>query len=125
MAKILAVDDAVVMRKLVKATLETQGHEVITMEDGLKALGYARKEAVDLVITDQNMPNLKGVTLVKRLRQIPAYGKVPILMLTTESDEAVKQKAKDNGADGWVQKPIVAERLIKGVDRVLSKFGLH
>ena len=125
MARILAVDDAQVMRHLVKASLEAAGHEVITQEDGTKALAFAKTGRVDLVITDQNMPCIKGTTLIRRLREIDAYSLIPILMLSTESGDAVKKLARDSGADGWVQKPIDPDRLIHGVKTMLEKFDIH
>ncbi|MCP4429943.1 MAG: response regulator [Gammaproteobacteria bacterium] len=117
MAKILAVDDMRSMRELVKSVLEKRGHEVIIQEDGDKALEFARSSAVDLVITDINMPEMTGVELVAHLRDLPSYSKTPILMLTTESTDDKKQSARSAGANGWIQKPFNPERLVAAVEK--------
>ena len=124
MARILAVDDARVMRDLVKAVLEDVGHQVTTADDGTTAMDFARKQSVDLVITDINMPHMSGISLISKLRRLPAYTDTPILMLTTESEEYKKNKAKSLGADGWIQKPIDQERLKRAVDSTLQRFNL-
>jgi two-component system chemotaxis response regulator CheY len=86
MARILAVDDSPAMRQMVSVTLRSAGHEVVEASDGRDALDIAKKQpAVDLVITDINMPNMDGITLVKELRQLAHYQGVPLLVLTTEA----------------------------------------
>ncbi len=121
MAKILAVDDMRSMRELVKSVLEKRGHEVHICDDGETALQYAQSHAVDLVISDINMPRRDGISLVDALRQLPDYARVPILMLTTEDAQDVKQRARAAGANGWIQKPFNPDRLINAVDKTLSK----
>jgi len=123
MAKILAVDDAHVMRELIKAVLEDAGHQVETADDGTTAMDFARTKSVDLVITDINMPQMSGISLVSKLRRMSTYADTPILMLTTESADYKKKKAKTMGADGWIQKPIDQARLLKAVDTTLSNFN--
>lgn len=120
MAKILAVDDALLMRELVTVSLTTQGHQVITANDGLEALEYAKNNTVDLVITDVNMPNLNGINLLKQLRELPAYADTPILMLTTEDAQYRKDKARTMGANGWLTKPFDPPRLQNAVEKLLS-----
>jgi len=122
MAKILAVDDAIIMRSIVKSTLELSGHEVICFESGETALSWAQNQKIDLVISDQYMPGMKGTTLIGKLRELSHLQGVPMLILSTESKDEVKQLAKDNGANGWIQKPIVPEDLTNGVNRVLDKY---
>ncbi|MDH4275585.1 MAG: response regulator, partial [Gammaproteobacteria bacterium] len=68
MAKILAVDDSASMRQMVVFTLKAAGHDVIEAQDGLQALGIAKVQQVDLVLTDVNMPNMDGISLIKELR---------------------------------------------------------
>ena len=121
MAKILAVDDMRSMRELVKSVLEKRGHEVHICEDGDAALRYARNQVVDLVISDINMPNRNGIELAGALRQLPDYARVPILMLTTEDAQDVKNRARAAGANGWIQKPFNPDRLIHAVDKTLAR----
>jgi len=99
MAKtILAVDDSVSIRKMVNFTLKSAGYEVIEANDGQEGLKKARSTAINLVLTDHNMPRMDGLTLIKTLRALPQYATVPILMLTTESSEAMKAQGKAAGA---------------------------
>ena len=85
MAKILAVDDSASMRQMVSFTLKGAGHEVVEASDGVEALNFAKGAGVDLVISDVNMPNMDGITLIGELRKLPSYKFTPMLMLTTES----------------------------------------
>lgn len=121
MATILAVDDMRSMRDLVKSVLEKRGYEVITQEDGMQALEYAKNNSVDLVISDINMPNMSGLTLAGELRKLPGYAKTPILMLTTEDADQKKQEARAVGANGWIQKPFNPERLVNAVEKTIAK----
>ncbi len=121
MAKILAVDDAKLMRELVSVSLATQGHEVVTANDGQEALDYAKNNSVDLVISDVNMPNLNGINLLKQLRELPHYSETPILMLTTEDAQYRKDKARTMGANGWLTKPFDPPRLQSAVEKLLIK----
>lgn len=119
----MAVDDQLVMRNLVKTVLESDGHEVVLAEDGVEALDLARTTPVDLVLSDINMPNMNGISLVSKLRRLPTYTDTPIVMLTTESADFKKDKAKRMGANGWLQKPFDPPRLIKAVRSTLAKAG--
>ena len=121
MASILAVDDMRSMRDLVKSVLEKRGHTVTIQDDGQTALEFAQSNKVDLVISDINMPIMDGISLVEALRALPAYKNTPILMLTTEDAADKKMQAKTAGANGWIQKPFNPERLVKAVDKTLSK----
>ena len=121
MATIMAVDDMRSMRDLVKSVLEKRGYDVITHEDGVQALDYAKNNSVDLVITDINMPNMTGLTLAKELRKLPGYSKTPILMLTTEDADLKKQEARSVGANGWIQKPFNPDRLVNAVEKTIAK----
>jgi two-component system, chemotaxis family, chemotaxis protein CheY len=123
MAIILVVDDSKVMREMVKAALVEQGHEIITAEDGHIALEIAKETTVDMVLSDVNMPNMSGISLVSQLRLLTTYTQTPIIMLTTESTDSKKTKAKLVGASGWLQKPFDQIRLIKTVKTVLAKAG--
>jgi two-component system, chemotaxis family, chemotaxis protein CheY len=120
MARVLAVDDSASMRQLVTATLQTAGHEVLSASDGAEALQMARKEVVDVVITDVNMPIMDGITLVRELRQLPTYKYVPLLVLTTEASAERKSQGKAAGATGWIVKPFNPERLLATVAKVVN-----
>ena len=120
MAKILAVDDSRTIREMVSTILTALGHEVILASDGMEAMEIARDTPVDLVLTDINMPNMNGISLVYKLRRLESYSKIPILMLTTESADFKKEKSKNMGANGWIQKPFDAGRLEKAVNRMLG-----
>jgi len=119
MAKILAVDDSASMRQMVSFTLKGAGHDVVEASDGVEALNLAQRGAVDLVISDVNMPNMDGITLCAELRKLPAFKFVPILMLTTESTGDKKVQGKNAGATGWIVKPFNPEQLLATIKKVL------
>lgn len=120
MAKILAVDDSASMRQMVAFTLQGAGYDVVEASDGVEALAAAEQSSFDLVLSDVNMPNMDGITLVKELRQRPAFKFVPILMLTTESGGDKKMEGKQAGATGWIVKPFNPEQLLKTIKKVLG-----
>jgi two-component system chemotaxis response regulator CheY len=108
------------MRQMVALTLRSAGHEVFTADDGTTALEFARKNAVNLVVTDVHMPKMDGISLVTELRALSTYRFTPILVLTTESAADMKSKGKAAGATGWIVKPFDPERLLATIDRVLA-----
>lgn len=118
--KILTVDDSPSIRKMVSFTLRGAGFEVIEAEDGQDGLDKAKLIAIDLVLADQNMPRMDGLTLVQSLRALPQYRTTPILMLTTESGDDMKAKGRAAGATGWMVKPFDPERLVAVVKKVLG-----
>ncbi|ASG23983.1 two-component system response regulator [Nitrospirillum viridazoti CBAmc] len=121
MAKtVLSVDDSSSVRQMVKLTLSGAGYDVVQASDGAEGLAKAKDTAVDLVVTDLNMPVMNGLDLIRALRQLPAYRGVPILFLTTESDAEMKQAAKAAGATGWITKPFQQEQLVAVVRKVLG-----
>ena len=120
MATILTVDDTASMRQMISFTLHSAGHEVIQASDGQEALKVIEGKKVDLVIADINMPNMDGITLLKSLRALADYKFTPILMLTTESQEAKRQQGKVAGATGWIVKPFNPEQLLTVVKKVLG-----
>jgi two-component system chemotaxis response regulator CheY len=114
----LAVDDSKTMRDMVSFTLKGAGFDVIEAEDGKHAITQLGSNMVDVVITDLNMPNMNGFDLIRNLRARADFKTVPILMLTTEGDDARKQEGKSVGATGWIVKPFNPEKLIQVVQKV-------
>jgi len=120
MASILAVDDSASMRQMVSFTLKGAGYTVVEAVDGVDALNKAKRQTFDCVVTDVNMPNKDGITLIKDLRALPNYKFVPMLMLTTESGMDKKQQGKAAGATGWIVKPFNPDQLLKTIKKVLG-----
>ena len=116
--RVLSVDDSGSIRQMVTFTLKGAGYEVIEAVDGQDALEKAKLNTVDVVLTDQNMPRMDGLTLIKNLRAMPAYSSVPILMLTTESGDAMKKQGKMAGATGWLVKPFGPQKLLEVMKKV-------
>ncbi|HEU0189177.1 MAG TPA: response regulator [Gallionella sp.] len=121
MAKtVLTVDDSASIRQMVAFTLKSAGYTVIEAADGQDGLDKAKVNAVNLVLTDQNMPRMDGLTLIKTLRGLPQYKATPILMLTTESSDAMKAQGKASGATGWLVKPFDPQKLLEVVKKVIG-----
>lgn len=117
---VLAVDDSASIRQMVAFTLKGQGYEVIEADDGEDGLAKAKDANVCLVLTDQNMPRMDGITLIRNLRGMPRYERVPILVLTTESSDEMKAKGRAAGATGWLVKPFDPKRLVDVVKKVIG-----
>ena len=116
--KVMTVDDSRTMRDMVSYTLKSAGFEVLEAEDGAKALQVLEKTPVDLVITDVNMPNMDGVTLVRRLRALAHFRSTPILILTTEGGDDKKSQGRAAGATGWIVKPFAPDKLLQVISKV-------
>ncbi|KAA0581625.1 response regulator [Azospirillum sp. Sh1] len=116
--KVMTVDDSRTMRDMVSFTLRGAGYEVVEAADGQQAMSAIAATKVDLVITDLNMPVMDGLTLIRRLRAIPAHRTLPILMLTTEADESKKAEGRAAGATGWIVKPFNPDKLVSVVQKV-------
>jgi two-component system chemotaxis response regulator CheY len=86
----------------------------------MDGLDKAKAKTVNLILSDQNMPRMDGLTLIKSLRALPQYKTVPILMLTTESSDAMKQQGRAAGATGWLVKPFDPQKLIEVVKKVIG-----
>ncbi len=120
MAKsILIVDDSASVRQVVAISLRGAGYEVIEGCDGKDALSKLKGQKVHLIISDVNMPNMDGISLVKAVKQLPAYKFTPIVMLTTESQEAKKREGQEAGAKAWVVKPFKPEQLMAVVQKLV------
>lgn len=118
--KFLIVDDSASMRQLIAFAVKDAGHEPLLAENGREALEKARGTKVDLVITDLNMPEVDGITLIRELRAMADYKFVPILMLTTESQVAKREEGRAAGASGWIVKPFSSEKLIAVVNKFVK-----
>ena len=119
-ARILVVDDSASMRQMVAFALSSAGFSVDEAEDGQVALGRAQGQKFNAVVTDVNMPNMDGISLIRALRGLPDYKFTPMLMLTTESAADKKAEGKAAGATGWLVKPFTPEQLGATVQKVLG-----
>jgi two-component system, chemotaxis family, chemotaxis protein CheY len=116
--KVLVVDDSRAIRQSITFVLEQNGYEVLEAGDGVMGLARLQEQPVDLVITDVNMPNMDGITFVKKLRELEDFRFVPVLVLTTESQKSVMEEGKAAGATGWIVKPFSTDKLMAAVRRV-------
>ena len=119
MSLILAVDDSPSMRKMVSFTLTGAGYQVVEAVDGQDAYEKAQTQAFDLILTDQNMPRLDGLGLTRKLRDHPQFKTTPILVLTTESSDFMKQEGRAAGATGWLVKPFDPVKLLDVIKKVI------
>ena len=121
MAKtVLAVDDSASIRQMVSFTLKSAGYDVVEAVDGMDGLEKAKTKSINLVLTDQNMPRMDGISLVKELRKTERYRDTPILMLTTESSDGMKQQGRSAGATGWLVKPFDPTKLVGVVRKIIG-----
>lgn len=116
---VLVVDDAMTMRKMVSFTLRGAGYQTVESGDGVEALAALGQHAVDLVITDVNMPRMDGIEFTRQARAALKGRPVPILILTTESELEKKNQARAAGATGWIVKPFQQDQLLAVVRKVL------
>lgn len=117
---ILTVDDSRTMRNMLRITLEEAGYNVIDAADGMLGLEVLERELPDVIVTDINMPNLDGFGFIEAVRKEAKFAGTPILVLTTESDRALKDRARAAGATGWITKPFERNRLVEVVRRVAA-----
>lgn len=121
MAKtVLIVDDSASIRMVVGIALKGAGYEVVEACDGVDALGKLDGARINLMISDVNMPNMDGITLVQHVKAMPSYRFMPIIMLTTESQEGIKQKGKEAGVKAWVVKPFNPEQMLAAVGKLVA-----
>lgn len=120
MAKtILIVDDSASVRQVVKIALSGAGYDTIEGVDGKDALSKLTGQKVHLIISDVNMPNMDGITFVKEVKKLAAYKFTPVIMLTTESQEAKKQEGQAAGAKAWVVKPFQPAQMLAAVSKLI------
>lgn len=121
MASILVVDDSVSIRSMLKEILVQADHHVVEASDGEQALDVAQSEKFDMVLTDVNMPIIDGIELCKELRQMVDFRFTPILIITTEATDDMKQSGKLAGATGWLVKPFDPDKLLSTVNLLCGK----
>lgn len=116
---ILIVDDSSSVRTVVKATLMGAGYNVIEGVDGKDGLAKLTGQKVHLIISDVNMPNMDGITMVKEIKKLPNYRFTPICMLTTESEQSKIMEGKAAGAKAWIVKPFQPPKLLGAVSKLI------
>lgn len=117
---ILIVDDSASIRQMVEVTLKSSNYRVTAAKDGQEAYELCQKNSYDFVLTDQNMPRMDGLTLIKSLRGLPSYQATPIVVLTTEASDAMKAQGRAAGATGWMVKPFDPAKLLQVAAKVLN-----
>lgn len=117
---ILTVDDSPSIRKMIVVTLEEAGFTVVEAVDGRDGLAKATSQKFDAIITDQNMPNLDGLGFIRELRSHPQGKGVPIVVLSTDSEEGLKEQARAAGALGWMVKPFTQDKLLAVIRKVVG-----
>ena len=117
---VLTIDDSRTMREMLNMALVQAGYRVLQAVDGVEGLEMLQAEGVDVVITDINMPRLDGFGVIEGVRANPTHRGTPILVLTTESDVAKKERARQAGATGWIVKPFNPVKLVDAVRRVAA-----
>lgn len=117
---ILIVDDSESIREVVNFTLEMAGHNVVKAINGKDALFQLNDNKVDMIITDLHMPEMDGISFIKAVRQNEIYKAVPILFLTTDSQQDKKNEAKLAGATGWIVKPFAPDKLLAAVSKLIG-----
>ncbi|PEQ13423.1 two-component system response regulator [Novosphingobium sp. PC22D] len=118
MTTVLTIDDSPSIRQIVSLTLSGAGYDVLEAADGAEGLKIATERKVDVVLTDLNMPVMNGIEFTRSFRGHPAGRGVPVVLLTTESDESMKAQAKGAGATGWIQKPFQQGQLLRIMAKV-------
>ncbi|MFN3844949.1 MAG: response regulator [Paracoccaceae bacterium] len=118
--RILAVDDSLTMREMLRQTLTEAGFQVVLAEDGLDALDKLPAADPDLILSDLNMPKMDGFGLIDAVRKGNVSSRVPILVLTTESAATLKDRARAAGATGWITKPFDETSLVSTIRRVAA-----
>ena len=121
MAKVLVVDDSSTIRRIVKNTLERIGYpDVVEAENGIDALTKLKEGDIELVMTDWNMPEMDGITLVKSIRASDKFGAVPIIMVTTEAEKNEVMEAMQLGVNDYVVKPFTPDILKEKIQKVMG-----
>ncbi len=120
---ILIVDDSRTIRMMARTALEGRGYDVLEASNGVVALSVLARQVPDLLLTDINMPEMDGIALIREVRAQPGLARLPILVLTTEFADDIKQAGRNAGANGWLVKPFNPKQLGDTVALALTKFG--
>lgn len=115
---VLTVDDSRTMRDMLRMALLEAGFRVTQAEDGIDGLGVLKTESPQVIVTDINMPRLDGFGFIEAVRRDQRHRSIPILVLTTESDDQKKARARQAGATGWIVKPFDPAKLVAAIRRV-------
>jgi len=115
---ILVIDDSGSFRTVVKLALQKAGYTVIEAVDGQDAVGKLTGAKINLIVCDVNMPNMDGLTFLRHVKTMAAYKFTPVIMLTTESQEAKKAEGRAAGAKAWITKPFQPSQLVDAVNRL-------
>lgn len=116
--KIMVVDDSITMRTVVRTGLQLEGFDVIEAENGQDGLSKLKSEDVALIICDVNMPEMDGITFLKKIKEMSNYKHIPMIMLTTENSTEMIEEGKAAGARAWMIKPFQQEKLIEAVKKL-------
>ena len=117
---ILTVDDSRTMRQMLLLALQDAGYHVLQAEDGIVGLQVLKGQTADVIITDINMPRMDGFGFIDAVRGRDEYRGIPILVLTTESGDDLKRRARNSGATGWIVKPFDPAKLVRAIDMVAA-----
>ncbi|MCX9154741.1 response regulator [Niveibacterium sp. 24ML] len=115
---VMVVDDSASVRQVVSITLKSAGYDVVEACDGKDALGKLNGQKLNLIICDVNMPNLDGISFVKELKKTTQHRFTPVIMLTTESEEAKKKEGQAAGARAWIVKPFQPAQMLNAVAKL-------
>lgn len=117
--QILIADDSKSIREVLAFSLKNAGYQVFVAHDGMDALNFFDGRSIDLLLTDYHMPNMNGLELIGKVRELENYRFIPVLVLTTENQRSIIKEAKDSGATGWLLKPFNTEKLILTLRKVI------
>lgn len=117
--QILIADDSKSIREVLSFSLVNAGYQVFVACDGMDALNFFDGRSIDLLLTDYHMPNMNGLELICKVRELEPYKYIPVLVLTTENQSSIIKEAKNSGATGWLLKPFNAEKLIQTLRKVI------
>jgi two-component system chemotaxis response regulator CheY len=116
---ILVVDDSPSLRRMIGACLRAAGYAVTEAADGDQARALAQQASFGMLVTDQVMPGMDGLTLIRSLRATERYARIPMLMLTTEADSRIREQAREAGASGFLPKPFDPGQLMEAVSALI------
>ena len=120
MAKtILIVDDSASLRQVVSIALKGAGYDVIEAGDGKDGISKLDGRKINLIVSDVNMPNMDGISMVKQIKQMPNYKFTPVIMLTTENQQSTMQQGKEAGVKAWMVKPFKPEQMLDAVSKLI------